>query len=138
MTTDEIAMLCWYIFLFLVLVAEIVWVSHTVIRYRRDEKKSQAEQEERDRRETRQFYINAEYTKRDADKHGIEYAFGKAECDERNRIREAIDSQSHRGLYTCELDFPVSQRSLEWLQYGGFEVSQTDDGKTQVSWQNAN
>ncbi len=137
MTTDEIAMLCWYIFLFLVFVAEIAWISYTVIKYRRDEKKSQAEQEERDRREIRQFYINAEYTKRDADKNGIEYAFGKAECNERHRINEAIDRQSHRGLYTCELDFPISERSLEWLKYSGFEVSQAD-GKTQVSWENAN
>ncbi len=91
----------------------------------------------REMEKVQRFVVSANVSKGEADKNGIEYAFGKAECDERNRIREAIDGQSHRGLYTCELDFPISQRSLEWLQYGGFEVSQSDDGKTQVSWESA-
>ncbi len=95
----------------------------------RKRKKREAEKVQR-------FFVSARVSKGEADEHGIQYAFGKAECDERNRIREAIDSQSHRGLYTCELDFPVSQRSLEWLKYSGFEVSQADC-KTQVSWENA-
>ncbi len=90
----------------------------------------------REAEKVQRFVVSANVSKGEADKHGIEYAFGKAECDERDRINEAIDSQSHRGLYTCELDFPISERSLEWLKYSGFEVSQAD-GKTQVSWENA-
>ncbi len=125
MTNDEILHACLNGFLLLVLLVEIVLIVRAVIKYRREEQ-----------RESWQFYAKAEYSKRDADKHGIEYAFGKAECDERKRITKTIDSQSHRGLYSCELDFPVSQRSLEWLRYSGFEVSQTE-GITKVSWENA-
>ncbi len=85
---------------------------------------------------TMKFYVTIERSKRNADKYGIEYAFGKAEGDERERIAKAITGQNHRGLNSCELDFPVSQRSLEWLRYCGFEVSQTE-GITKVSWENA-
>ncbi len=94
------------------------------------------ERKKREAEKVQRFFVSARVSKGEADEHGIEYAFGKAECDERDRINKAIDSQSHHGLYTCELDFPISERSLEWLKYSGFEVSQAD-GKTQVSWENA-
>lgn len=80
--------------------------------------------------------ISALGSKHDTDVCGTDYAFGSVEYEERKKIVAFILRKCTQGLYSCELDFPISERSLEWLKYSGFEVSQADD-KTQVSWENA-
>ncbi len=71
-----------------------------------------------------------------ADDSSINYAFVQEEISERVKIVAAVEGKDAMGCCSCELDFPVSQRSLEWLRYSGFEVSQAE-GITKVSWENA-
>ncbi len=118
----------------LLIIGSGFYIAGMVAGVNRYKRKLEAEEQEDD--EPHWVSISALGVKRDADVCGLDYAFGSVEYKERRKIEAFILRECTQGLYSCKLDFPVSERSLEWLKYSGFEVSQADDGKTQVSWEN--